>query len=249
MPTSSTELATAIECFARGFAFTRCFTHPCGAELVGKLWRIRDEPRKRAADYRHEEWVAYDVEPTEVHATARSRSRGGYSVCAIVAAGESEASVRAGYKALNYRLNKTEPLMLHRLSRVAKWPVPIPIERVLSQELADRVGKASGRRQILPEDLQADAPLRLYTALDGNQPAGWLKSITVGDHTWVSNVYVQPGYRRRGIGKSLLAKMLRDDRKHGSQASILLASHTGALLYESVGYKRLGTLLLFTPKR
>jgi hypothetical protein len=200
MPEPSTDLATAIECFAKGFAFTRSFTHPAGAEAVGRLWRIRDEPRRRDADYRNEEWVACDVDPSAVHAAASSGSRGRYCVCAIVRAGESEVPLRAGYKALNYRLAKTEPLMLHRLKRIANWPIPFPIQRVLDTDLADRVADASGRRQILPEHLTTDAPLRLYTALDKDKPVGWLKSIAVGDRTWVSNVHVKPEYRRQGAG-------------------------------------------------
>ena len=242
-------IATGIECFAKGFTFARSFTYPACAERVERLWVIRDQERKRAADYRGEEWVAHNVDPAEVHAIARKNTRGRFCVCAIHAAGESDAPLRAGYKALGYRLIKTEPMMMHRLNRIAKWPNPFPIQRVLTADLADRVAKASGRRQILPEHLTASAPLRLYTALDRDKPIGWLKSITVNDCTWVSNVYVNSEYRRQGIGKSLLARMLRDDRAHGSRASILLASHTGALLYDSVGYERLGTLMVFTPKR
>jgi predicted acetyltransferase len=56
-------------------------------------------------------------------------------------------------------------------------------------------------------------------------------------------------YRRRGIGQALLCRMLRDDRTHGSKCSVLLASHTGALLYPRVGYERIGTLFMFAPKR
>jgi hypothetical protein len=43
--------------------------------------------------------------------------------------------------------------------------------------------------------------------------------------------------------------MLRDDRAAGASAGVLLASHTGAKLYPSVGYEQIGTLLLFTPRK
>jgi predicted acetyltransferase len=62
-------------------------------------------------------------------------------------------------------------------------------------------------------------------------------------------MYVQPSHRRRGLGQSLLGRMLRDDRTNGSKCSVLTASHTGALLYPRVGYERLGTLFMFAPKR
>jgi ribosomal protein S18 acetylase RimI-like enzyme len=249
MPAKSTEISIAMECFAQGFAFTRSFTYPAVAQRIGRVWVIRDQERKRADSYRREEWAAHGVHPEQVDAIARKHTRGRFAICAIHGMDESDAPLRAEYKALGYRLGTTEPLMMHRLKQIAKWSIPLPIRRVVTPELADRVAKASGRREIMPEHLKADAPLRLYTALDGDRPVGWLKSITIHDRTWVSNVHVKPEHRRRGIGKSLLARMLRDDRKHGSCASILLASHTGALLYDRMGYERLGTLLLFTPKR
>jgi predicted acetyltransferase len=60
---------------------------------------------------------------------------------------------------------------------------------------------------------------------------------------------VDPSHRRRGIGQALLGRMLRDDRSRGSKASVLTASHTGALLYPRVGYERIGTLFMFAPRR
>jgi GNAT superfamily N-acetyltransferase len=115
--------------------------------------------------------------------------------------------------------------------------------------LADRLAKAARSRQVLPAHFAKHSLLRQYAALDGELPIGWVRSIVVGDATWVSNMYVEPKYRRRGIGKSLLARMLRDDRAAGAEMSVLLSSHTGALLYPHVGYERIGTLLLFTPRR
>ena len=62
-------------------------------------------------------------------------------------------------------------------------------------------------------------------------------------------VSVLPAFQRRGIGKALLAKMLRDDRAHGDRQSALLATHAGAMLYPHVGYRQLGLLLMYVPKR
>ncbi|HEX4124544.1 MAG TPA: GNAT family N-acetyltransferase [Tepidisphaeraceae bacterium] len=78
---------------------------------------------------------------------------------------------------------------------------------------------------------------------------GWVTSIAVGASGWVDAMRVLPSHRRRGIGKSLLAHMLRDAKKRGMKRSFLLASHAGALLYPHVGYEMIGELFLFTPKR
>jgi predicted acetyltransferase len=62
-------------------------------------------------------------------------------------------------------------------------------------------------------------------------------------------MYVAPAHRRHGIGGALLVKMLRDDRRLGFQQSVLLSSHTGALLYPRLGYRQIGLLYIFAPKR
>jgi GNAT superfamily N-acetyltransferase len=116
--------------------------------------------------------------------------------------------------------------------------------------VAERVATAAGSRQMLDEHVgRDDAPLRQYAALDGDAVVGWVRSIVVGDRTWVSNMHVLPAYRRRGIARAMLARLLRDDRDRGSRASVLLASHTGAKLYPVVGYETIGELLLFTPRK
>jgi GNAT superfamily N-acetyltransferase len=247
------EFIACIEAFVRGFAFTRSFTHPYLPERVGNVWVVRDAPRTGAADYRREEWIAWGVDPVEVDRLARRHARGRYCVCAFRATGEPDAPLRAAYKALGYRLGATEPFMVQRLRRVPRVPEPCPVRRVRSVELADRLAKAARTRQVLPHHLGGDSPLWQYVALDEGRPTGWVRSVVVptpaGPAAWVSNMFVLPAWRRRGIGRSMLARMLRDDRRRGATRSVLLASHTGAMLYPRVGYEPLGELLVYTPAR
>jgi GNAT superfamily N-acetyltransferase len=248
---SGVSIARAIEAFAHGFCFTRSFTHPYIADRVGPVWVVRDAPRSRG-DYRREEWIAHGVPPAEVDRLARARTRGGFAICAIRAVDEPEDPLRDGYKALGYRLGTTEPMMIHRLQRIPRPAAPARIERVTTQAMADRVAKAARTRQVLPEHFGDGSRLRQYVALvEGrNEPVGWVRSIDAGNRaTWCSNMYVHPDFRRRGIARALLARMLRDDRAAGAKAAVLLASHVGAKLYEAVGYEQIGTLLLFTPVR
>ncbi len=243
------EIERALEVFAVGFAFTRSLTFPCSGVRVGALWVIRDGVRKKAADYRREEWVACGVRAEEVDAQARAGARSAFCVCAILRAGESDEAMRAAYRALDYRLLGTEPLMIHRLKTLPQVATPLPIVRVNTTELADAVKKSAGRKQVLPEHFANDAPLRLYVAMEGARAVGWVRSIPVGNAAWVSNMHVLPSHRRRGIGKSLLAHMLADDRRHGIRQSVLLSSHTGALLYPHVGYEQIGMLYLYKPRK
>jgi GNAT superfamily N-acetyltransferase len=243
------ELTSAIEVFANAFAFTRSFSFPAETKAIKGLWVICDQERKKATDYRREEWVALDTAPAKVDAIARKHARGHFCICAIRPIDKPDDALRTGYRALGYRLNATETLMVHRLKPISKSTAPFPVARVDTQALADRVNKAAGRKQILRDHLGRDTPLRLYAALDGENPIGWVRSLPVGDASWVSNMYVIPKYRRKGIGKSILGKMLKDDRRLGSERSVLLASHTGELLYNRMGYQAIGQLLVYTPAR
>jgi len=238
----------AVGAFARGYAYTRSFTHPYLAERVGPVWVTRDGPRTRG-DYRTEEWIAYGIPPAEVDNLARKHARGRYAICAMRALDDPMAPLRDGYKELGYRLNTTEPLMVHSLQEIPDFASPLEIRRVTTQDEADRLTRAARARQVLPRHLNGDDTLRQYVALDGDLPVAWVRSITVGDAAWCSNMYVKPEFRRRGIARALLSRMLRDDREAGAKTAVLLASHAGALLYPALGYEMIGTLLLFTPIR
>ncbi|HMO26255.1 MAG TPA: GNAT family N-acetyltransferase, partial [Tepidisphaeraceae bacterium] len=153
----------------------------------------------------------------------------------------------AGYKSLGYRVQTTEPFMTHSLQRIPRFDAQVRIERVCTPELLERLNRSAGRAMIRREHLECPKQIRVYAALDGDKPIGWVRSIMVGNTAWCASVFVQPSHRRRGIARAMLVRMLRDDRAAGANASVLLASHTGALLYPVVGYRSLGTLIMFNP--
>ena len=249
----------AIEVFVRGFSFTRSFTHPYAPERIGPLWVVRDGPRKNANDYRREEWVAHGVTPTEVDRIARLRTRGSFAVCAFHPINKDDAALRDGYKSLGYRLGCTEPVMVHDLVRVPRCASPAVIERVTTPAMAERVAKYARSRQLLPEHLTDldRARVRQYVALIDGEIVGRVGSIVtpVSDAlsrvagTWCSNMHVVPEFRRRGIARAMLCRMLRDDRAGGAPVAVLTASHVGAKLYPVVGYRQIATLYLFTPRK
>lgn len=239
----------AIEVFVKGFAYTRSFTFPCSAEPAGKMWVIRDALRRRAADYRREEWVAHALPPQDADAAARRGARSPFCLSMILPPGESDVAMREAFRKMKYRLLCTEPLMVHHMKIMPRVPMPVPVVRVDSQQLADAVKKSARRKQALPEHFGKNAALRLYAAMDGSRAVGWVRSIPAGNAAWVSNMFVLPQHRRQGIGKSLLAAMLADDRRHGIRQSVLLSSHTGALLYPHVGYEQIGMLYLYMPAK
>ncbi|HMN29116.1 MAG TPA: GNAT family N-acetyltransferase [Caldilineaceae bacterium] len=238
----------AVEVFVRGFSFTRSFTYPYLAERVGPLWVMRDAPRTRG-DYRNEEWVAHDVDPAEIDRIARAHTRGRFAICAICGRADDQTVIRRAFKALGYRLGSSEALMVHALREIPQFAAPARVERVASPELASRLAKTAGTRPTRAEHFAPDSPLRQYVALVDDEVVGWVASVMTGQATWCCNMFVQPEFRRRGIARSMLCRLLADDRSVGANQAVLLASHTGAKLYPLAGYEQIGELLLFTPKR
>jgi hypothetical protein len=243
------EIETAIEVFVHGFCYGKSRTHPYEYSEIEGLWFMRDAPRRNARYYRKEEWVAYGASPAKVDALARRHTRGRFFISVIRSVDEPDEAMRDGYKRLGYRLLTTEPMFVHDLKRIPRPKPTVKIVRVKTQEMAARFGKASRTRPIPPQHLGNKAPFRQYVATDAESIVGWVRSVCAGESTWCSDMYVVKEHRRRGIGSAMLAKMLRDDREHRAKSSVLLSSHTGALLYPRVGYQQIGTLLLFAPKK
>lgn len=236
----------AINVFVHGFCFVRSLTHPYLAEQVGPLWVMRDAPRRRAS-YRNEEWVAYGLIAEEIDRIVRSHAQNRYVISAICGMDDPQKPLRVGFKALGYRLETTEALMIHRLAQIPASDAPAAIERVQTTEQAARLSRANRRRQVPPAYLLPDSPLRQYMATIDGQVVGWVRSIRVDDAGWCADVFVVPAFRRRGIARAMVSRMLSDDRNWGAQSAVLLASHAGAMLYPVVGYEQIGTLLVFRP--
>ena len=233
----------------RGFAFTRSFTHPYWIVQVGPLWVLRDAPRK-SGDYRKEEVISFGLSAEEtVRALGRHKSTG-FALCVIHGPEQSPLAVKEDFKSYGFRLLTTEPLFVCETKNVPRFASRMDVRRVITPEDAERVRIADRRRQILPEHLEVDdAPLRLYAAFDGDRAVGWVRSIRTGtDSAWVSNMFVVPDLRRKGIGKALMSAMLVDDSIFGIKHSVLLASTSGSKLYPALGYRQIGLLQLFSPR-
>ncbi|MCA0046106.1 GNAT family N-acetyltransferase [Mesorhizobium sp. B283B1A] len=260
MTTAKREMDSAIEVFVHGYSTDKSRTFPYEASRVGPLWLMRDAERKNPREYRSEEWVVHDVAAQEAHAIVRQHARPGFTVSVMIANDDPDGPTRTAYKALGYRLLRTEGFFVQPLRRIPSPPIPSPpipgppavvsIERV--RTTAERAAQLARivRRRPIPDELLGDgAPFRQYVAVDGDDIVGRVRSVDAVGATWCAAMYVEPSHRRRGIGQALMSKMLRDDRANGSTCSVLAAIHAGALLYNRVGYERIGTLLIFQLKK
>ncbi|MGC4031332.1 MAG: GNAT family N-acetyltransferase [Tepidisphaeraceae bacterium] len=245
------ELDSAIETFARGFAQVRSRTHPYLAERFAGIWLVRDGPRKNAADYRREEYIAQaaNASPAEVDSFARTHTRGRYAICYIVPAGTDDGPVRSAFKTLKYRLGGTEGIFAHDLRRLPKADAGIEVQRIDTPELAAVLAESRGQAFRPEADYSMSAPMRSYAILQAGRAVAWVQSGRVGNATYCSSMYTHPDHRRRGYARNLLLRMLRDDRAVGATGAHLTASHAGGKLYPTVGYRHIATLMLYTPVR
>lgn len=248
MTTAKREIEAAIEVFVHGYSIGKSHTFPYEASRVGPLWLMRDAVRKNPRDYRSEEWVVHDIAAQEADAIVRQHARPGFAISVVIANEEPDGPTRTAYRALGYRLLRTEGFFVQPLSQIPKPPAIVSIERVRTVERAAQLGKIMRRRPIADDLLGEGAPFRQYVAVDGDDIVGRVRSVDAVGATWCADMYVEPSHRRRGIGQALMSKMLHDDQAHGSRCSVLAATHAGALLYPRMGYKRIGTLLIFGPK-
>ena len=240
------DLACAIEAFANGFAFTRSYTHPYVVERMHGLTVMHDTPGRYDGE-RNPEYIVLDMTPKAAAKALRAAGcvRGG--VCVIEGPEADLDRSKEAYKRYGMRLLRREPFFAVRTADAAPYKSPVKIERVKTLAKAEAVNKANRRRQILPEHLGREDTVRLYAAYESGTPIGWVSSIPAPNANWVSNLYVSPVHRGRGIGRGLMSHMLQDDAKHGVVWSVLLASGDGARLYPHLGYQRIGTLQLFAP--
>ncbi len=246
-------LSDAAEVFVRGFAHVRSMTYPYVASRVDDIWLVRDDPDRIKA--RGAEAVAICPTPDEVaarmHAVWPPARR--WSLCFL----DPEDPVRpregppapAAFRAAGYRRRAIEPFFVADPRTAPRRDGPVV--RVDTAELAERARLANrGRRQLLPADLDdvEAARTRLYVALDGRDVVGFVSAIEVRDlGSYVANLWVDRGSRRRGLGGALMSAVLADDARLGIPASVLTASHDGSKLYPQLGYRQIATLHMLSP--
>jgi GNAT superfamily N-acetyltransferase len=239
-----------LQTFLRGFSATRSMTHPYQVrQVTPSIWVLADAPRARGTS-RKSEVIVYGAGAEETLETIRREAVGRHLLCVLIESPEGANETRDLYKSHGYRFVGGETLFVLPLERRINRSA-FPVRRVTQKTEAEAIRKAARARQLLPEHLgEANAPIRLYGAFDNETPVGWVSSVsTDSDCNWVSNLFVHPDYRRRGIGGSLMSAMLDEDARYGLEYSALMASETGALLYPRLGYEPHGRLLLFFPPR
>lgn len=234
----------AIEVFVTAFGANKSRTHPYRVEQhevpSGVLWTMADElPRRNP---RKSEVIAYGVPPPI--ATQMANDLVGWHFLGAMLDSEQEIpEADVAYKALGYRPLASERFFVHDLREIPAFECNPPVKLIESAaELATIPQRVSQPRKWMDS-------LRQYASWDDSRDYGWVTSRDVGVDSWVGDLWVPDDLRRQGYGRALMSKLLYDDRSLGREWSVLLASTVGSFLYPQLGYRQIGVLRLYCPKR
>ena len=147
-----------------------------------------------------------------------------------------------------YRVSVSERLMARPLSAL---PAPDPAVRV---RLVGTENEAAWLNAHDPDNTAWIAPLNLadpavthaYILSDGF-PAARGGSVRCGDALYITSIHTSAAYRRRGLARALMLRLLAEGAERRATWSVLTSSAAGEALYAGLGYATLGTLLVFEP--
>jgi GNAT superfamily N-acetyltransferase len=153
------------------------------------------------------------------------------------------------YTALGYTLSETEPLMLHTLRDLPPLDTSYAVQ--LAQTPEEGVWLNSNDpaqlNWVIAENLGDPAMFHYYITLD-EQPVARGRAIHLGQGSaYVARVYTAEAYRRRGLSRAIMLRLLHDAASNGMRYCLLSASPIGVPLYEALGFTTLGTIFVFEP--
>ena len=142
------------------------------------------------------------------------------------------------------------------------------IDRVIKLRIAQLTDEYTSEGKTVPENINLDKALKdFYTrnlaactyvswlAFDGDKIVGTSGmsfaekppyfTCTTGKLGILSSMYTDPDYRRKGIAKELLDRVVKEAKDHGCGTIYITASDMGVKLYESYGFKHNGNFMQY----
>lgn len=98
-------------------------------------------------------------------------------------------------------------------------------------------GWITDRREL--EFLRGSYPQGCLTALVESRPAAFITAIRYERSAWIGNLLVLPDFRRCGLGRRLMEKVLHCLDLSGCETVWLTASAAGAHLYRTLGFEEI----------
>jgi GNAT superfamily N-acetyltransferase len=190
------------------------------------------------------EFFAYGCDPAEaLAAVAASRPPQRHYLTVL----EDRPGLQETIERGGFRLDDTEALMALDLA-AAPLPAPaweVSVLRAVEAAEWHNANDPQGTRWALPDNL-ADPRMAHYALVRDERLLARGRNFHLGaSHSYVSRVYTAEAHRGQGRARALMARLLADDRARGARWSVLMASRMGEPLYARLGYRALGTILIF----
>jgi GNAT superfamily N-acetyltransferase len=194
-----------------------------------------------------DEFFAIGQEPEEVVALLKQGDPQAEHYLTVLA---DRPELPQRYGQLGYKLSETEPLMLHTLQELP------PLEQTYQVTLAHTLEEAAWLNTndmaqlnwVIAENLADPTMFHYYVKLDG-LPVARGRAIHLAHGTaYVARVHTAEAYRRRGLSRALMTRLLHDAAANGMGYCLLSASPMGVPLYEQLGFATLGTIFVFEPE-
>jgi len=242
----------AISACVTSFCLSRTATYPFGIQRTGHLIVTADNPPRKTGGRNPEIFVMPGATASNAISQIKDLQLGERYVLSVMCDMKTDIKeLSSDYKSLGFRLRTTEALMVLDLSKPIQTQNRHEIKPVETPDDAEKLKILTKARVLASEVMTINGgEVRTFYCDVNDEAVAWCRSIiTHPTAAYVSGMFTKPEFRRQGIGTELLAAMTKSDADHGLQYSVLLATHTGEHLYKSFGYERIGTLVMFSPRR
>jgi GNAT superfamily N-acetyltransferase len=234
---------TAWELFINGFTDTAFARRAATRLRAGPLPAVRFAEGE-VSGTSFAEYFVRACEPAEVLAAVEASGPPARHYLTVL---EDRPGLREAFERGGYRFDDRETLMACDLA-AARLPAPeceVALVRGTDEAPWHNANDPQGQRWVLPENLQ-DPRMRHYAVVrDGQLLARGRNFRLDAEHSYVSRVYTAEAQRGRGLARALMTQLLADDVARGARWSVLTASRMGEPLYARLGYRALGSILIF----
>jgi GNAT superfamily N-acetyltransferase len=236
------DIASAFEIFTVSFLLPPFRRQSFVRRAAGRLWCLQHDCQWG------DEWRVGDdfficaVPPAEALTAIQDyRPRPDHTLIVV----DDQPATLASYTAHGYRLLLTEYLMTRMLHDLPPMAAQYPVETITDQEKAVWANAHDPEGQPWIHDLHlTDPSLWHYVTIADNRVVARARAIRYdASCTYVTHVTTDPAYRRRGLARAVMLRLLHDCAARGETQNVLVASEEGDLLYRSLGYLRLATIL------
>jgi hypothetical protein len=210
--------------------------------------------RNRRKWYRTtDEFYVLQGDPEGVIAAIRSTDAGPHQVIDVI--GPDPSCDDPVYRSAGYHCDEVEILMDRPI--VPEDAATPDDPRVVASLTDAQIAKlaevwnngraANGYQPILPAHNSAPGLVQRFIEIDG-EAAAYGRAMIVGNDALLCDVNAFPGFRRRGLGRAIMASLHGGLARAGATRVVLTATQMGLPLYEQLGYRTLAQDWIYVPQ-